>query len=92
MLKKHGPATAQGRRFDDSTIVTVPASVLDASGPTAATAVSIDDNSQAKPIVMRAARPRYGLAELIAACDAEAALTDEDTAWLSDGARGVERI
>ena len=36
--------------------------------------------------------PRYRLEDLIAQCDAAAALSEEDADWLADGPRGGELI
>jgi antitoxin ChpS len=78
------------RRAGGSTVVTVPDAVLEEAGLTSTSSVTLEWDVAAKAIVMRRARPRYTMAELLAQCDPDAALTDEDVAWLGEPPVGAE--
>jgi antitoxin ChpS len=85
-------ATALLRRAGGSTIVTLPAKMLEDAGLSASSTVDLQWDETMQAIVMRPAKPRYTMAELLADCDSEAPLSDEDRTWLADGTVGREIV
>lgn len=72
-------------------MLAVPKALLEALGlkPNTKVALGLDGG---RLVIEPHARPRYTLAELLAQCDAEAPLSDEDRAWLTDRPVGRESI
>jgi antitoxin ChpS len=79
------------RRAGGSLTLTIPKAFVRALGLSegAQIGVSIEDGT----LIARPAepeRPRYTLGELLAQCDPDAPLSDEEKAWMDDPARGRE--
>jgi antitoxin ChpS len=79
------------RNVGGSVMMTVPKPVLDELGLSANTKleVSVEDG---KLVAVPRARPKYTLDELLAQCDLDAPMTEEDIAWLNDPPVGREII
>ena len=78
------------RKVGGSVMLAVPPAVLETLGLSADQSVGLDvvDGE----LIVKPARPRYTLDDLLSQCEPEAPMTDEDRAWLGDGAVGRERI
>ncbi|MEX6506290.1 antitoxin [Jiella sp. M17.18] len=85
-------ALARLRKVGGSVMVAIPPSMLEAARlqPSSPVDVSIDEATGV--LTVRPARPRYTLAELVAQCDPDAPLTEEDRAWLDDAPAGDEAL
>lgn len=81
--------TTKLRKVGGSVMLAVPPALLDTLGlaPDNVVALDVQDGG----LVVKRARPRYTLAELLAEGEA-APLTDEDRAWLDDAPVGRELI
>lgn len=83
--------TTNLRKVGGSVMMAVPPAVLDmlklAAGSTVA--VTVDGG---RLIVEPQHRPRYTLDELLAQCDPDSAVTDEDREWLDAPVTGDELI
>lgn len=78
------------RKVGGSIMLAVPPALLDTLGLSADRLVGLDVvNGE---LVVRPARPRYTLDELLSQTDPDASATDEDRAWLDDGPAGREQI
>lgn len=81
--------TTNLRNVDGSVMLAVPQSILDrlhlAAGATVALAVEGE-----RLIVEQKAKPRYTLEELLAQCDPDAPITDEDRRWIDMTITGNE--
>lgn len=79
------------RKVGGSVMLTVPPALLDMlhlqAGATVAVAVE-----NGRLVIEPNTRPRYGLAELLAACDASAEAGDEDQSWLAGKPAGGELL
>lgn len=82
--------TTKLRKVGGSVMLAVPPALLDTLGLSAEKVVGLDVVDGA--LVVRPARPRYALEELLAQCDPTVPATDEDSAWLDDGPVGREQI
>ncbi|MBT8500579.1 AbrB/MazE/SpoVT family DNA-binding domain-containing protein [Erwinia aeris] len=83
--------TTRLKKVGGSVMLTVPPALLNALSLGSDNEVGlIIDNGRL--IVEPHRRPQYSLAELLAQCDATAALSDEDHAWLNAPAAGREEI
>lgn len=82
---------AKLRSVGGSVMFAIPKAILEGLDmrPNAAVGLSV---AGGKMIVDPHPRRRYLLAELIADCDADAARSSEDRAWLEDGPAGWEHI
>jgi antitoxin ChpS len=78
------------RKVGGSVMFAVPPAVLDALHLQVGTL--IDVVAEGDHMVVRQARPRYTMAELLAQCDPTAPMSDEDRAWLNDGPVGTELL
>lgn len=78
------------KKAGGSLIVTVPASIRDALHLAEGQHldVGLDDGA----IVLRPARPRYSLEELVAKCDFDQPYSDEERAWLDKAPAGRELL
>lgn len=78
------------RKVGGSVMLAVPSALLDDLKLQAGTSVdlSIDQGT----LVVKPARPRYTLEELLQQYDAAAPATDEDRAWLDNGPVGNELL
>ena len=79
------------RNVGGSVMMTVPKPVLEALGLQANTKVDVTAEDGRLVAVART-RPKYTLEELIAQCDLDAPLSDEDRQWLNDPPAGREVI
>jgi antitoxin ChpS len=83
--------TATLKKVGGSVMLTLPPAFLDALQVAAGSQVGMTiDNGQL--IVKPQGRHRYTLAELLAQCDPDAPLSDEDREWLEAPAAGREVI
>ncbi|MDO5056875.1 MAG: antitoxin [Lautropia sp.] len=78
------------RKVGGSVMLAVPPALLDDLKLQAGTSVdlSVDQGT----LVVKPARPRYTLEELLQQYDAAAPATDEDRAWLDNGPVGNELL
>jgi len=83
--------TSKLRCVGGSVMFAVPKPILDSLGlePNAEVGLTI---SEGRLIVEPRTRPRYTLGELLAQCDADAPLSDEEQEWLNVEATGREII
>ena len=82
--------TTKLRKVGGSVMLAVPPALLETLGLSADKLVGLDVvNGE---LVVKPARPRYSLDELLSQCEPDAAMTDEDRAWLDDGPAGRELI
>jgi antitoxin ChpS len=72
--------TAKLRKVGGSTMLAIPPSILDAMHLSATAAVDLSVEEGA--LVVKRARARYTLDQILSECDAEAPVSDEDRAWL----------
>ncbi|MGO4439360.1 AbrB/MazE/SpoVT family DNA-binding domain-containing protein [Rhizobium sp. RAF56] len=79
------------RTVGGSVMMTIPKPVLETLGLSANTKldVSVEDG---RLIAVPRARPKYTLEELLAQCDPDAPLSDEDREWLDSPPVGREVI
>lgn len=83
--------TTSLRKVGGSVMLAVPPAILDLLKLRAGATVGVTvDNGRL--IIEPAAKPRYKLDELLAQCDAAAAPSREERAWLDDGPQGSELI
>lgn len=73
-------ATARLRKVGGSTMLAIPPSILDAMHLSATAAVDLSVEGGA--LVVKRARARYTLDQILSECDAAAPISDEDRAWL----------
>lgn len=83
---------AKLRKVGGSVMVAIPRAVLDEAKIAEGSQVELTVNREDGSIAMRAAQPRYTLAELLAEIDPNATDTDEDRAWINGRAVGSEII
>lgn len=79
------------RNVGGSVMMTVPKPILEELGLQANTKVEITVEG-GRLIAVPRTRPKYTLEELIAQCELDAPLTDEDREWLNDPPVGREVI
>ena len=84
-------ATSTLRNVGGSVMMTVPKPVLEELGLQANTKVEVTVEN-GRLIAVARSRPKYTLEELIAQCDLDAPLSDEDHEWLNDPPVGREVI
>jgi antitoxin ChpS len=79
------------RKVGGSVMVAIPPALLDVANLTAGrqVAVSVEDG---KLVIEPQSKPKYSLAELLAQCDPNAPVSEEDRAWISSGAIGAEEV
>ena len=83
-------ATSKLRRVGGSVMLAIPPTLLDELKVGADS--SVDLVVRGDELVVRPARKRYTLEELLARCDSTAAFSDEDREWLGTGPVGRESI
>jgi antitoxin ChpS len=82
--------TTKLRKVGGSVMLAVPPALLDTLGFSADRLVGLDVvNGE---LVVKPARPRYTLDELLSQSDPDAPTTDEDRVWLDDRPAGRELI
>lgn len=83
--------TTNLRRVGGSVMLAVPPALLDLLQlkPGNKVAIAVDGG---RLVVEPQNRPRYTLAELLAQCDPQAPLTEEDRQWITDQPVGRELI
>lgn len=84
-------ASSTFRNVGGSVMMTIPKSVVDELGLTASTKVEVTAEG-GRVIAVPQRRPKYTLEELLAQCDLDAPLTEEDMEWLDDAPVGREVI
>lgn len=79
------------RKVGGSIMLAIPPALLEVLklGPGAKVAIALDNG---RLVVEREARPHYTLDELLAQCDFNVEVTNEDTEWLSDKQVGSELL
>ena len=82
--------TATLRTVGGSIMLAVPPAVLTSLGLSSGRTVTIEIKGH--EMVIKAARPKYVLADLLATCDPSIPLTDEDREWLDAPAVGSEIV
>jgi antitoxin ChpS len=83
--------TTSLRKVGGSVMLTVPPAILDLLHLQAGATVEMEiDNGRL--VIAPQARRRYDLVDLLAQCDASAAISGEDQAWLNDGPVGGELL
>lgn len=83
--------TTQLRKVGGSVMLSIPPSLLNILHLKAGATVGLDvQNNQL--IINPTPRPRYSLEELLAVCDENAPLNDEDKAWVNDLPVGKELL
>lgn len=85
------PHAARLRKVGGSVMVAIPKAMLDALDLSADAPVDLSLRG-GRIVVAPRARRRYTLDELLAACDPEAPLTEEDRVWTSGKRAGRELI
>jgi antitoxin ChpS len=83
--------TTKLRKVGGSVMFAIPKPLLAALGLSASRDVGLTV-SKGRLIVDPRPSKRYSLEQLIARCDPEAPLSDEDKAWLEDRPRGREAL
>jgi antitoxin ChpS len=78
------------RKVGGSIMLAVPPALLDTLGLAADKMVGLD--VVGGELVVRPARPRYTLDELLAQCDPAAPLSDEDRDWVDSPVVGREQL
>lgn len=84
-------ATSTLRNVGGSVMMTIPKAVLEELGLSANTKVDVSAEA-GRLIAVPRARPKYTLDELLAQCDPNAPLSDEDLEWINDPPVGREII
>ncbi|OQP85871.1 antitoxin [Rhizobium rhizosphaerae] len=84
-------ATSTLRNVGGSVMMTIPKPVLEelGLGANAKLEVSVEEG---RIVAAPQKRPKYTLEELLAQCDADAAVTPEDEDWLNDRPAGREAL
>lgn len=77
------------RAVGGSVMVAIPRSLLEVLGLRADTKVGLSID-KGKLVIEPSPKPSYTLAELVAQCQVNAVLSDEEKQWLGDGAVGNE--
>lgn len=83
--------TAILRKVGGSVMIAIPPALLDVANLTVGGQVAVSVEA-GKLVIERQQKPKYKLAELLAQCDANAPMNDEDQAWISSGPVGAEEI
>jgi antitoxin ChpS len=83
--------TAILRKVGGSVMIAIPPALLDVLNMTVGQQVAVSVDS-GKLVIEAQQRPNSSLAELLAQCDLDAPVNDEDRSWLSSGAIGREEI
>jgi antitoxin ChpS len=81
-------ATAKLRKVGGSTMLAIPPSILDAMHLSATAAVDLSVEEGA--LVVKPARSRYTLDQILSECDPASFVSDEDRAWLEAPSIGRE--
>jgi antitoxin ChpS len=79
------------RKVGGSIMMVVPPAILEQLNLQAGTAVALAVDGQ-RLIVEPPRKPRYTLEELLAQCDPDAPLSDEDRAWINTSPVGRELL
>jgi antitoxin ChpS len=79
------------RKVGGSIMMVVPPAILDQLQLKAGAAVALVVDGQ-RLIVEPPRKPRYTLEELLAQCDPDAPLSDEDRAWINSAPAGRELL
>jgi antitoxin ChpS len=79
------------RKVGGSIMMVVPPAILEQLNLQAGTAVALAVDGQ-RLIVEPPRKPRYTLQELLAQCDPDAPLSDEDRAWINTSPVGRELL
>jgi antitoxin ChpS len=82
--------TTRLRKVGGSVMLAVPPSMLDTLGLAPNKIVGLD--VVAGELIVKPARPRYALDELLAQCDPETPMSREDREWLDTPPAGRESI
>ena len=82
--------TTRLRKVGGSVMLAVPPSMLETLGLAPNTTVGLD--VVAGELIVKPARPRYSLDELLAQCDPDASMSDEDREWLDAPPVGRELV
>jgi antitoxin ChpS len=82
--------TTRLRKVGGSVMLAVPPSMLETLGlaPNKTVGLVVVDGE----LIVKSVRPRYSLDELLAQCDPEAPMSDEDREWLDTPPVGRESI
>ena len=90
-IVQKGGSKASLRTVGGSVMVAIPPALLDMLGfrPNAKVALSVDDG---KLVIELVSRPSYTLAELVAQCDQDARLSQEDQEWRDAPSVGLEDL
>lgn len=83
--------TAILRKVGGSVMVAIPPALLDVANLTVGGQVAISVEA-GKLVIESQPKPKYTLQELLAQCDPNAPLSEEDRAWTSSGPVGAEEI
>jgi len=83
--------TTNLRKVGDSVMLAVPPAILDLLNLRVGSTVGVAVEGN-RLIIEPRPRPRYGLDELLAACDPSAEASPEDRGWLEDGPVGGELL
>ena len=78
------------RKVGGSVMMTVPPAVLEQLQLKPESVVSLE--AEGNRLIVKPARPRYTLDELLAQCDPDAPITEEEREWLDAPAVGREII
>lgn len=83
--------TTRLRKVGGSIMLAVPPAILDVLrlGAGATVGLSIDGE---RLVIEASPKPRYRLEELLAQCDATAAMTEEDRHWVATSPAGAELL
>ena len=81
-------ATAKLRKVGGSTMLAIPPGILDEMHLSATAAVDLSVEKGA--LVVKRARPRYTLDQILSECDGAPPLAEEDRAWLDAPSVGRE--
>jgi antitoxin ChpS len=79
------------RKVGGSIMMVVPPAVLDMMHLQVGATVALAMDGE-RLIVESSSKPRYTLEELLAQCDLEAPVTEEDREWLNSGPAGRELL
>lgn len=83
--------TAILRKVGGSVMVAIPPALLDLANLTVGRQVAVSVEA-GKLVLEPQAKPKYALQELLAQCDANAPISEEDRTWNSSGPVGREEI
>jgi antitoxin ChpS len=81
--------TTNLRKVGGSVMLAVPRAILDLLHLEAGATVGLAVDGE-RLVVLPQPKPRYSIDELLAQCDPELAITEEDRAWLDLDSRGRE--